>query len=86
MAVKKIEEYTTDELKKFYRSFKTILIIEATLAGILLLFILFSSFTGKFTLNIGIYIMPIVFIGVMVGPIASMNRFKKELQNRGETI
>jgi uncharacterized protein YneF (UPF0154 family) len=30
--------------------------------------------------------LPLMFVGVMVGPWVSMNKMKKELEKRGETV
>lgn len=86
MAAKKIEAYTTEELKKYYRTLKVVFRIEAAIAGLLLVLVLVSLATKKFTLNPALNFMPLMFIGVMIGPWVSMNNFKKELQKRGETV
>ena len=86
MATKKIEEYSVAELRKFFRLMKTILIIELIFVSLFILFIGYSKFMGGFNLSPFMYIFPLTFVAVMVGPFVSMNNFKKELEKRGETV
>ncbi|MCU0374607.1 MAG: hypothetical protein MUF24_04790 [Chitinophagaceae bacterium] len=86
MATKKIEEYTTEELKKIYRTLSTVFKIEATIAVGLVIFIVYNLATHTFKVSPAINFLPLMFVGVMVGPWVSMNKMKKELEKRGETV
>lgn len=86
MAKKKLEDYSTDELRKAYKTMKAIFLIELTILIAAALFILYSKVTDRFELNLALYILPVMMIAVMMGPIMFLKGFKKELERRGETM